>query len=218
MSGGKEIFLSAQMKAKTQDPTADDIYKVGTISTIIQLLRLPDGTVKVLVEGQRRARITEFLQSDDFFYVEAEDLEEKNSATVENEAIVRTVKMAFDNYVRLNKRIPQEMVLSITGIEDESKLADTLVAHLSNLKLQDKQRLLELTDPRMRLEELYGYMQSEIEIMRVEKKIRARVKRQMEKTQKEYYLNEQMAAIQKELGNAGNRVSNQEKSPVYGSS
>jgi ATP-dependent Lon protease len=212
MSGGKEIFLSAQMKAKTQDPTADDIYKVGTISTIIQLLRLPDGTVKVLVEGQRRARITEFLQSDDFFYVEAEDLEEKNSATVENEAIVRTVKMAFDNYVRLNKRIPQEMVLSITGIEDESKLADTLVAHLSNLKLQDKQRLLELTDPRMRLEELYGYMQSEIEIMRVEKKIRARVKRQMEKTQKEYYLNEQMAAIQKELGEKD------DTRPVYGSS
>ena len=200
MSSGKEIFLSAQMKAKTQDPTADDIYKVGTISTIIQLLRLPDGTVKVLVEGQRRARITEFLQSDDFFYVEAEELEEKSSATVENEAIVRTVKMSFDNYVRLNKRIPQEMVLSITGIEDESKLADTLVAHLANLKLQDKQRLLEQTDPRARLEELYGYMQSEIEIMRVEKKIRARVKRQMEKTQKEYYLNEQMAAIQKELG------------------
>ena len=200
MSGSKEIFLSAQMKAKTQDPTADDIYKVGTISTIIQLLRLPDGTVKVLVEGQRRARITEFLQSDDFFYVEAEDLEEKSAPTVENEAIVRTVKMAFDNYVRLNKRIPQEMVLSITGIEDESKLADTLVAHLTNLKLNDKQRLLEQTDPRARLEELYGFMQSEIEIMRVEKKIRARVKRQMEKTQKEYYLNEQMAAIQKELG------------------
>jgi ATP-dependent Lon protease len=200
MSGSKEIFLAAQMKAKTNDPTADDIYKIGTVSTIIQLLRLPDGTVKVLVEGQRRARITEFLNSEDFFYVEAEDLEEKVNATVENEAIVRTVKMAFDNYVRLNKRIPQEMVLSITGIEDESKLADTLVAHLSNLKLQDKQRLLEQTDPRARLEELYGYIQSEIEIMRVEKKIRARVKRQMEKTQKEYYLNEQMAAIQKELG------------------
>ena len=122
------------------------------------------------------------------------------NATVENEAIVRTVKMAFGNYVRLNKNIPQEMVLSITGIEDESKLADTLVGQISNLKLQDKQRLLEQTDPRARLEELYGYIQSEIEIMRVEKKIRARVKRQMEKTQKEYYLNEQMAAIQKELG------------------
>lgn len=200
MSGSKEIFLAAQMKAKTNDPTADDIYKVGTISTILQLLRLPDGTVKVLVEGQRRARITEFVQTDEFFFVEAEDLEEKTAPTVENEAIVRTVKMAFDNYVRLNKRIPQEMVLSITGIENESKLADTLVAHLNNLKLQDKQKLLEQTDPRLRLEELYGYIQSEIEIMRVEKKIRARVKRQMEKTQKEYYLNEQMAAIQKELG------------------
>ena len=200
MAGSKEIFLAAQIKAKTNDPTADDIYKIGTISTILQLLRLPDGTVKVLVEGQRRAKIIEFVQTDEFFFVEAEDLDEKTTTSVENEAIVRTVKMAFDNYVRLNKRIPQEIVLAITGIENESKLADTLVAHLNNLKLQDKQKLLEQTDPRLRLEELYGYIQSEIEIMRVEKKIRARVKRQMEKTQKEYYLNEQMAAIQKELG------------------
>jgi ATP-dependent Lon protease len=200
MAGSKEIFLAAQMKARTNDPTADDIFKVGTISIIRNMLRLPDGTVKVLVDGQRRARITEFVQTDEFFFVEAEDLEEKTSGTVENEAIVRTVKMAFDNYVRLNKRIPPEMVLSITGIEDEGKFADTLVAQLNNLKLQDKQKLLEQTDPRLRLEELYGYIQSEIEIMRVEKKIRARVKRQMEKTQKEYYLNEQMAAIQKELG------------------
>src|SRR5690606_37632433 len=115
-------------------------------------------------------------------------------------ALIRTVKMAFDSYVRLNKRIPPEMLLSIASIDDESKLADTLVAHLTNLKLADKQRLLEETDPRVRLEELYGFIQSEIEIMRVEKKIRARVKRQMEKTQKEYYLNEQMQAIQKELG------------------
>lgn len=200
MAGSKEIFLAAQMKARTNDPTADDIYKVGTISIIRNMLRLPDGTVKVLVDGQRRARITEFLQTEEFFFVEAEDLEEKATQTVENEAIVRTVKMAFDNYVRLNKRIPPEMVLSITGIEDEGKFADTLVTQLNNLKLQDKQKLLEQTDPRLRLEELYGYIQSEIEIMRVEKKIRARVKRQMEKTQKEYYLNEQMAAIQKELG------------------
>ena len=200
MSTSKEIFLAAQMKAKTNDPTADDIFKVGTVSTILQLLRLPDGTVKVLVEGQRRARIVEFVQTEEFFYVEAEELEEKASSTVENEAIVRTVKMAFDNYARLNKRIQQETVSSITAIENESKLADTLVAHLSNLKLSDKQQLLEQTNPRLRLEEIYGYIQSEIEIMRVEKKIRARVKRQMEKTQKEYYLNEQMAAIQKELG------------------
>ena len=200
MAANKEILLAAQIKAKTNDPSVEDIYRVGTVSVILQLLRLPDGTVKVLVEGQRRARIVEYVQTEEFFMVEAESLEEQASQGVENEALIRTVKMAFDNYVRLNKRIPPEMLLSIAQIESESKLADTLVAHLTNLKLQDKQRLLEQIDPRQRLEELYGYIQSEIEIMRVEKKIRARVKRQMEKTQKEYYLNEQMAAIQKELG------------------
>ena len=200
MAANKEIMLAAQIKAKTNEPTPDDIYEVGTISTILQLLRLPDGTVKVLVEGQRRAKIKEYIQSEEFFFVEAEELEEVSSSDVENEALLRTVKMSFDNYVRLNKRIPPEMLLSIASMDDESKLADTLVAHLNNLKLQDKQRLLEETDPAKRLEELYGYIQSEIEIMRVEKKIRARVKRQMEKTQKEYYLNEQMQAIQKELG------------------
>ncbi len=200
MSTNKEILLAAQIKAKTNEPAPEDIYSIGTISTILQLLRLPDGTVKVLVEGQKRARITEYVQTEDYFLVKAEALPEQKSAGVENEALVRTVKMSFDNYVRLNKRIPPEMLLSIASMEDESKLADTLVAHLSNLKLQDKQRLLEETNPAKRLEDLYGYIQSEIEIMRVEKKIRARVKRQMEKTQKEYYLNEQMQAIQKELG------------------
>ena len=200
MATNKEILLAAQIKAKTNDPTVDDIYRIGTLSTILQLLKLPDGTVKVLVEGQSRARITEFLQTEDYFLVEAQALPETEAVSVENEALIRTVKMSFDNYVRLNKRIPPEMLLSIAQIENESKLADTLVAHLTNLKLQDKQKLLEETDPKARLEELYGFIQSEIEIMRVEKKIRARVKRQMEKTQKEYYLNEQMAAIQKELG------------------
>ncbi len=200
MASNKEILLAAQMKAKTNDPTADEIYRVGTVSTILQLLRLPDGTVKVLVEGLRRAKIVEFLQTEEFFYVQAEEMPEKKTASIENEALMRTIKMAFDNYVRLNKRIPPEMLLSISAIEDEAKLADTLVAHLTNLKLQDRQRLLEQTDPVQRLEELFGFIQSEIEIMRVEKKIRARVKRQMEKTQKEYYLNEQMQAIQKELG------------------
>ncbi len=200
MAANKEILLAAQIKAKTNDPSAEEIYRVGTISVILQLLRLPDGTVKVLVEGQRRAKVIDYLQTEEYFMVEAEPLVEAASSGVENEALTRTVKMAFDNYVRLNKRIPPEMLLSIAQIENESKLADTLVAHLTNLKLQDKQRLLEQTDPRIRLEELYGFIQSEIEIMRVEKKIRARVKRQMEKTQKEYYLNEQMAAIQKELG------------------
>lgn len=200
MADNKEILLAAQKKAKVNDPGVDDIYAVGTISTIRQLLRLPDGTIKVLVEGQRRAKITAFVQTEEFFLVEAEVLDEKFQVSVENEALIRTVKMAFDNYVRLNKRIPPEMLLSIASIDNESKLADTLVAHLTNLKLADKQRLLEETDPRVRLEELYGFIQSEIEIMRVEKKIRARVKRQMEKTQKEYYLNEQMQAIQRELG------------------
>lgn len=200
MAGNKEILLAAQIKAKTNDPSPEDIYKTGTISSILQLLRLPDGTVKVLVEGQRRARIVDFVESEDFFLVEAQTLEEVDGKTLENEALVRTVKMSFDNYVRLNKRIPPEMLLSIASMDNESKLSDTLVAHLSNLKLQDKQKLLEQVDPAKRLEELYGFIQSEIEIMRVEKKIRARVKRQMEKTQKEYYLNEQMQAIQKELG------------------
>ncbi|MFK7824547.1 MAG: endopeptidase La [Oligoflexales bacterium] len=200
MAANKEILLAAQIKAKTNDPEIEDIYRVGTISNILQLLRLPDGTVKVLVEGHSRARIHDYVQTENFFFVEASTLEEESADSVENEALVRTVKMAFDNYVRLNKRIPPEMLLSISQIDNESKLADTLVAHLSNLKLQDKQKLLEEANPRKRLEELYGFIQSEIEIMRVEKKIRARVKRQMEKTQKEYYLNEQMAAIQKELG------------------
>jgi ATP-dependent Lon protease len=200
MATNKEILLAAQIKAKTNEPSADEIFKVGTISTILQLLRLPDGTVKVLVEGQRRARIVDYVDDENFFLVNAEEMPESEVSVVENEALMRTVKMAFDNYVRLNKRIPPEMLLSIAAIVNESKLADTLVAHLSNLKLQDKQRLLEQTDPKVRLEELFGFIQSEIEIMRVEKKIRARVKRQMEKTQKEYYLNEQMQAIQKELG------------------
>lgn len=200
MAGSKEILLAAQKKAKTDDPTPEDIFTVGTVSNILQLLKLPDGTVKVLVEGGRRAKIVDFIETEEFFFVEAEDIEEKVSDGLENQALVRTVKMAFDNYVRLNKRIPPEMLLSIAQIDDESKLADTLVAHLPNLKLAVKQGLLEEADPRVRLEEIYGFIQSEIEIMRVEKKIRARVKRQMEKTQKEYYLNEQMAAIQKELG------------------
>ncbi len=200
MADRKEILLAAQKKAKTNDPAAEDIFEVGTVSTIRQLLRLPDGTVKVLVEGIYRAKILNYTATEEFFLVDAEPLEEVLDATVENEALVRTIKMSFDSYVRLNKRIPPEMLLSIAAIDDESKLADTLVAHLTNLKLQDKQRLLEEVNPRARLEELYGFIQSEIEIMRVEKKIRARVKRQMEKTQKEYYLNEQMQAIQKELG------------------
>ena len=198
-SHDKEIFLSAQKKAKTQDPAEEDIYEIGTLSTIIQMLRLPDGTVKVLVEGKRRARIKRYMKQDEYFLVEVEELSEEREITVEIEALMRSIKTAFESYVKLNKRIPPEMLLSVASIEDPAKLADTLVAHL-NLKLPDKQKILETIDPAERLERLLKFIQSEIEILQVEKKIRTRVKKQMEKTQKEYYLNEQMQAIQRELG------------------
>lgn len=201
MSRNREIFLAAQRKSKTNDPSPDEIYEFGTIAQILQLLRLPDGTVKILVEGKRRAKISRYIESDDLLVVEVAEIAEPAGQAVENEALVRTVKAAFDTYVKLNKKVPPEMVFSISSIEDESRLADTLVVQLANLKLADKQRILETVDPAKRLEEIFGIIQSEIEILRVEKKIRARVKRQMEKTQKEYYLNEQMNAIQKELGN-----------------
>jgi ATP-dependent Lon protease len=201
MSRNREIFLAAQRKSKTNDPTPDEIYEFGTIAQILQLLRLPDGTVKILVEGKRRAKVSRYVESGDLLVVEVSEIAEPPGQAVENEALVRTVKAAFDTYVKLNKKVPPEMVFSISSIEDESRLADTLVVQLANLKLADKQRILETVDPAKRLEEIFGIIQSEIEILRVEKKIRARVKRQMEKTQKEYYLNEQMNAIQKELGN-----------------
>src|SRR5262245_45027325 len=199
MGKDKEIVLSAQRKAKTNDPTPDDIFPVGTIGTIIQLLRLPDGTVKVLVEGKRRARIRQFLQRDEHFLVDVEEIAEPEERTVELEALMRSIHATFESYVKLNKRIPPEMLISVQTIDDPARLADTIVAHLS-LKLNDKQAILETDSPAKRLERLYELMQAEIEILQVEKKIRTRVKKQMEKTQKEYYLNEQMQAIQKELG------------------
>jgi ATP-dependent Lon protease len=199
MAHEKAILLCAQKKAKTNEPVAEDIFPVGTIGQIIQLLRLPDGTVKVLVEGKQRARIRRFVDSDRFLLVEAEDIEEQSERTVELEALMRSVHSTFEAYVKLNKRIPPEMLTSVASIDDPARLADTIVAHLS-LKLQDKQSILETESPGKRLEKLYELMQGEIEILQVEKKIRTRVKKQMEKTQKEYYLNEQMQAIQKELG------------------
>jgi len=199
MNSEKDILLAAQINAKTNDPKAEDIYKVGTLGTIIQLLRLPDGTVKVLVEGRRRARINRYLPSDSYFMVEAEEIQENREITVEGEALMRSVKATFETYVKLNKRIPPEMLASVAVIDDPARLADTIVAHLT-LKLPDKQKILELESPIERLERLFELMQGEIEILQVEKKIRSRVKKQMEKTQKEYYLNEQMQAIQKELG------------------
>jgi ATP-dependent Lon protease len=201
MRQNNELLLCAQKKAKTQEPAAEDIFTVGTLGNIIHpgVVRLNDGTVKVLVEGKRRARIRRFVGTEGFFQVEAEELEENDERTVEIEALVRTVHGVFDSYVKLNKRIPPEMLMSVATIDDPARLADTIVAHLS-LKLNDKQAILEMESAAKRLERLYELMQGEIEILQVEKKIRTRVKKQMEKTQKEYYLNEQMQAIQKELG------------------
>ncbi len=195
----KDILLSSQVNAKTNDPKPDDIYPLGTLAAIIQLLRLPDGTVKVLVEGKRRARIQQYIPNESFFLVEAELVEEPEESSVESEALTRGVKSSFESYVKLNKRIPPEMLASVASIDDPSRLADTIVAHLA-LKLPDKQKILEIASPSSRLEKLYGMIKAEIEILQVERRIRSRVKKQMEKTQKEYYLNEQMQAIQKELG------------------
>jgi ATP-dependent Lon protease len=199
MNKEKDILLSAQVNPKTNDPRHEDIYQIGTLASIIQLLRLPDGTVKVLVEGKRRGRIVQYMTSPNFFLVEVAPLPEEGEATIEVEALMRGVKGTFEQYVKLNKRIPPEMLASVSTIEDPSRLADTIVAHLS-LKLPDKQSILEVTSPAERLEKLLSLMQSEIEILQVERRIRTRVKKQMEKTQREYYLNEQMQAIQKEIG------------------
>jgi len=199
MNSDKGVLLVAQKSAKTNDPTPEDIYRVGTLGTIIQLLRLPDGTVKVLVEGKKRGRIRRYLPRVDFFMVEVEEVEEQEESSVEVEALVRSINSTFETYVKLNRKIPPDMLVSVSSIDEPSRLADTIVAHL-NLKLEDKQEILEIENAGRRLERLYSLMQSEIEILQVERKIRTRVKKQMEKTQKEYYLNEQMRAIQKELG------------------
>ena len=199
MSKQIDIVLAAQQDAKTNNPQPDEIYKVGTVGTIIQLLRLPDGTVKVLVEGKKRVKITDFKQTDNYFVVQAEEIEEVVANATEARALMRSLKSTFETYVKLNKRIPPEILMRVSTIEDFGELADIIVAQL-NLKLEDKQRILELSDPGLRLEELLNLMTAEIEILEVEKKIRSRVKKQMERSQKEYYLNEQMQAIQKELG------------------
>ncbi len=199
MRDDKQILLVAQKNAGQDDPGTDDIYRVGTVSSVLQLLKLPDGTVKVLVEGNARAEISDFLENPKFFQAEAVVLPEIDSDPRELEALGRTVVTQFEQYVKLNKKVPPEVLVSLSQIEDPSKLADTVAAHLS-LKISDKQDLLETSSLADRLERLYGFMESEISVLQVEKRIRSRVKRQMEKTQREYYLNEQMKAIQKELG------------------
>ncbi|MFV3407908.1 endopeptidase La [Bdellovibrio bacteriovorus] len=199
MSKQTDIVLAAQKDAKTNNPEPKDIFAIGTVGTIIQLLRLPDGTVKVLVEGKRRVKIKNFVNNDNFFTVAVEALDEDPTNIVEAQALVRSVKGTFETYVKLNKRIPPEILMRVSTIENPGELADIIVAQL-NLKLEDKQTVLEIIDPSKRLEHLLNLMTGEIEILEVEKKIRTRVKKQMERSQKEYYLNEQMQAIQKELG------------------
>lgn len=193
------IFLSSQKDAKTNDPAENDIYRIGVLGNVVQMLKLPDGTVKVLIEGKKRAKVVRFLNHPDFFFVEVEEIAEMAEKNTEVEALIREVHSTFENYVKLKKKIPPEMVMSVSSIEDPARLADTIVAHLS-IKIEDRQNLLEILNAAERLEKVLGHMRAEIEILEVERRIRSRVKKQMERSQKEYYLNEQMRAIQKELG------------------
>jgi ATP-dependent Lon protease len=195
----KPIMLAAQRDAKTHHPGPDDIFEVGTLGDIMQMMKLADGTVKVLVEGKRRARISEYTETEDYFLVNVEELPEVADTSSEIKGLIRSVTAAFETYVKLGKKISPEMIHQIHAIEDPFRLADAVIVHL-NIKLEDKQDILETNDASERLEKIYTHMKSEIEILQVEKRIRTRVKKQMEKTQKEYYLNEQMRAIQKELG------------------
>ncbi len=199
MRDDKQILLVAQKNATQDDPGADDIFRVGTVSTILQLLKLPDGTVKVLVEGGRRAEITKFADTDAYFEAFVREMPDEDGDAKELEALGRTVVSQFEQYIKLNKKIAPEVLVSLNQIEEPSKLADTISAHL-NLKIADKQELLEAAKVNDRLERVFAHMESEIGVLQVEKRIRNRVKRQMEKTQREYYLNEQLKAIQKELG------------------
>ena len=195
----KHILLATQRDAKIDEPTPSDIYTIGTLGTIIQLIRLPDNSVKILVEGKRRSKIKEFLSSRDLFLVAIEEIKEQEKITTETKALMRSVPSTFETYVKLNKRISPEVVASISNLNDPSHLADAIAAHLT-VKLDEKQSILEIIDSTERLEKAYALMRSEIEILNIERKIRNRVKKQMEKTQKDYYLTEQMRAIQKEMG------------------
>ena len=201
MSDDKQILLVAQKDASQDDPSPDDIYRVGTVSTVLQLLKLPDGNVKVLVEGGWRARIRSFAENPEFFRAAAETVPEEAADSPDAPALVRTVVSQFEQYMKLNKKIPPEVMVSLNQIEDPSKLADTIASHLV-LNVSEKQELLEIEGVVARLEKVYSLMEAEIGVLQVEKRIRGRVKRQMEKTQREYYLNEQLKAIQKELGEA----------------
>ncbi len=199
MAQDKQIFLTAQKEASIDEPEQGDIHTLGTVATILQLLKLPDGTVKVLVEGSQRAQIDSFEEEEDFFRAQVHYLDSEMMDDKEEEVMIRSAVNQFEGYVKLNKKIPPEVLTSLSGIEEADRLADTMAAHMP-LKLNDKQKVLEITDVRERLEFLMALMEGEIDLLQVEKRIRTRVKKQMEKSQREYYLNEQMKAIQKELG------------------
>ena len=199
MESGKQIFLAAQHDAADDDPSPEHIYEIGTVANILQLLKLPDGTVKVLVEGTARAAIVRYVQSEETFEVDAVDINDELIDEREAEVLIRTVVTEFEQYVKLNQKIPPEVLTSLSGIEEPGRLADTIAAHLT-LRNEEKQKILEYASSRERLEHILGIMESEIDLLQVEKRIRGRVKKQMEKSQREYYLNEQMKAIQNELG------------------
>jgi ATP-dependent Lon protease len=201
MDDDKQILLAAQKNASQDEPEPEDLYRIGTVANILQLLKLPDGTIKVLVEGSERAKVLQFITTDDFYQaqvtaIEAEAIEIDER---EGEVLMRSVLAQFDQYVKLSKKVPPEILSSLAGIEEPGRLADTIAAHMS-LKIEEKQKILEIGDLYKRLEHLIALMEAEIDLLQVEKRIRGRVKRQMEKSQREYYLNEQMKAIQKELG------------------
>ena len=199
MESDKQVFLVAQKDAAIDDPTSNDVYETGTVASILQMLKLPDGTVKVLVEGVKRAQIKQFINTEDYFTADVEYVESQSDNDESSDVLVRSAISQFEGYVKLNKKIPPEVLTSLSGIEDPEQLADTMAAHMP-LKLNDKQKVLETTNVAERLEYLMALMEGEIDLLQVEKKIRTRVKKQMEKSQREYYLNEQMKAIQKELG------------------
>ncbi len=204
MRADKHILLAAQKNAGDDDPATDAIYPMGTLASVLQLLKLPDGTVKVLVEGTSRARIVRYTENANYFEAEVEQVPESVGAKEEIEALARSAVTQFESYVKLNKKISPEVLGNVAQIEDYSKLADTIASHLA-IKIADKQEILEISTISERLERVYTLMESEISVLQVERKIRSRVKRQMEKTQREYYLNEQMKAIQKELGDSDER-------------
>src|SRR5919201_4903273 len=199
MEAGKSILLVAQKSAAKDDPGPQDMYSIGCVSNILQMLKLPDGTVKVLAEGGTRAHIRDVIDVRTHWVAEASAVAAEGAGAPEVEALRRALLSAFDQYVKLNKKIPPEILTSLSGIDEAGRLADTVAAHLP-LKLEQKQQVLEMFDVKTRLEHLLSQLETEIDILQVEKRIRGRVKRQMEKSQREYYLNEQVKAIQKELG------------------